>query len=360
MKYLNKYELFTEASRKEIIASKDGSRFWNWNGKKVKFLTTNPKNDRVAVVMEVDEKGKLKGNKLFAKWEELKDWKAEVKQDTTEQPKKGEVPQLNDDDKKKIEKTFEEILNRKQDAWSVANSHFLKVSAMGGSGSLRELQDALEPIIKKGKLKDFKDSIIKLLTIDAQLYKLVNIKDRGKNATKENPYGDDEFAKAVERNREFVNQKLEEFDKEIEKLKTGKTDNSKNDQSTDNKEEASKEEVKAGSENKESNPAVDKRYKELLTTWKENQKKLGKNETPGQGTRARLMKQAQSELNFDETKDIEVDLKKLKKTTAYDAVDRLSSLVKGQKVSKPENVLKYLDFIKSKVNSGNVAKPSLN
>ena len=34
------------------------------------------------------------------------------------------------------------------------------------------------------------------------------------------------------------------------------------------------------------------RYKELLAEWKDNQKKLGKNTTPGQGTRTRLMRQA--------------------------------------------------------------------
>jgi hypothetical protein len=108
------------------------------------------------------------------------------------------------------------------------------------------------------------------------------------------------------------------------------------------------------------NPEVEKRYKELVTAWKVQQKKLGKNDSPGEGTRTRLMNQAKSELNFDETKDVETDLKTLKRTTAYDAVDRLSNLVKGQKVKKPENVIKYLDFIKSKINTGNVAKPSLN
>jgi hypothetical protein len=34
------------------------------------------------------------------------------------------------------------------------------------------------------------------------------------------------------------------------------------------------------------------RYKELLAEWKASQKKLGKNTTPGQGTRNRLMRQA--------------------------------------------------------------------
>jgi hypothetical protein len=114
------------------------------------------------------------------------------------------------------------------------------------------------------------------------------------------------------------------------------------------------------SEDKNDNEEVKAKYKELLSSWKENQKKLGKNYSPGEGTRKRLMNQAKSELNFDETTDIDKDIQSLKKTTAYDAVERLSNLVKGQKLKKPENVLKYLDFIKSKINSALLKKPSLN
>ena len=126
------------------------------------------------------------------------------------------------------------------------------------------------------------------------------------------------------------------------------------------KSSASEKEPEKPTEESEVKPEVKDRYKELVTAWKVQQKKLGKNDSPGQGTRTRLMKQAESELNFDETNDIEGDLKNLKRTTAYDAVDRLSNLLKAQKVKKPENVLKYLDFIKSKLNTGNVTKPSLN
>ena len=354
MKYLNKYELFTEASRKEIITSKDGSRFWNWNGKKVKFLTTNPKNDRVAVVMEVDEKGKPKGNKLFAKWEELKDWKSEVKKDTTEQTKERGPVQLSEEENQKIKKSLEEIKSEKPNKISLSG-YFPKITALR-SNLMEELFKALEPIYKQNKLDKVESSLMNLLTIETELGRLVSASNRGKgakNVTAENPYGEDPFTRAKNKYGDLIEKKLEAVDKEIQKLKTGKTETT----STNKESEAS---PAGAAEEKEANPAVDKRYKELVATWKENQKKLGKNESPGEGTRARLMKQAQSEINFDETKDVEVDIKKLKKTTAYDAVDRLRSLVKGQKVKKPENVLKYLDFIKSKINSGNVAKPSLN
>lgn len=39
---------------------------------------------------------------------------------------------------------------------------------------------------------------------------------------------------------------------------------------------------------------IDSKYQELVTKWKEEQKKLGKNTNPGEGTRERLMKQAQT------------------------------------------------------------------
>jgi hypothetical protein len=46
--------------------------------------------------------------------------------------------------------------------------------------------------------------------------------------------------------------------------------------------------------------SVEDIYKELITNWKQEQKKLGKNIKPGQGTRNRLMKQAK--IKFSETK----------------------------------------------------------
>ena len=44
--------------------------------------------------------------------------------------------------------------------------------------------------------------------------------------------------------------------------------------------------------------SVDDIYKELIKNWKQEQKKSGKNTSPGQGTRNRLMKQAK--LKFSE------------------------------------------------------------
>lgn len=111
---------------------------------------------------------------------------------------------------------------------------------------------------------------------------------------------------------------------------------------------------------KAADPKAAARYKELLAQWKAAQKAAGKNSSAGEGTRKRLMDQALSEVSFDETTDVDKDLAKLKKRPSYDVADRLSSLLKSGKVKKPENVLKYVDFLKSKMSSGDSTKMSLN
>ena len=110
----------------------------------------------------------------------------------------------------------------------------------------------------------------------------------------------------------------------------------------------------------EVNPQIQQRYKEIVQKWKEEQKRLGKNVSPGEGTRKRLLKQAESEVNFDEGSDVDSDIKSLSKRPAYDAVDRLSNLIRAKKVKSPNNVLKYLDFIKGKIQTGNVSQISMN
>lgn len=107
-------------------------------------------------------------------------------------------------------------------------------------------------------------------------------------------------------------------------------------------------------------PEVTTRYKELMTAWKENQKKLGKNTSPGEGTRTRLMKQAESEVNFDETTDVDKDLANLKRRPSYEAIDRLTSLIKAKKVRDLKNIVRYLDFTKSKMSSGDSMKLNMN
>jgi hypothetical protein len=107
-------------------------------------------------------------------------------------------------------------------------------------------------------------------------------------------------------------------------------------------------------------PKVAARYKELLAQWKAAQKAAGKNSAAGEGTRKRLMNQAASEASFDETTDVDKDLAKLKKRPSYDVADRLSGLLKSGKVKKPENVLKYVDFLKAKISSGDSTRMSLN
>jgi hypothetical protein len=49
---------------------------------------------------------------------------------------------------------------------------------------------------------------------------------------------------------------------------------------------------------------IQKRYKELLSDWKDSQKSLGKNIIPGEGTRKRILKQA--EIEIKENKFIQV------------------------------------------------------
>lgn len=116
--------------------------------------------------------------------------------------------------------------------------------------------------------------------------------------------------------------------------------------------------VAAGTQ--QADPKAVARYKELLAQWKQAQKAAGKNSAAGEGTRKRLMNQAMSEVSFDETTDVDKDLAKLKKRPSYDVADRLGSLLKAGKVKKPENVLKYVDFLKVKMSAGDSTRMSMN
>ena len=46
---------------------------------------------------------------------------------------------------------------------------------------------------------------------------------------------------------------------------------------------------------------VDAKYKELLNKWKEEQRKAGKNTSPGEGTRKRLRRQAEEMVKENKT-----------------------------------------------------------
>lgn len=50
-------------------------------------------------------------------------------------------------------------------------------------------------------------------------------------------------------------------------------------------------------EEEDKSPEVSAKYKELVLKWKEEQKNNGKNTSPGQGTRKKLLKQAKNEIN---------------------------------------------------------------
>jgi hypothetical protein len=107
-------------------------------------------------------------------------------------------------------------------------------------------------------------------------------------------------------------------------------------------------------------PKIVARYKELLAQWKQQQKIAGKNSVAGEGTRKRLMNLAKSEVEFDESTDVDKDIASLKKRPSYDVLDRLGNLVKAGKVKNPGNVLKYVDFLKVKMTSGDSNKMSMN
>jgi hypothetical protein len=67
-------------------------------------------------------------------------------------------------------------------------------------------------------------------------------------------------------------------------------------------------------------PEVDKKYQELLTIWQDGQKKLGKNTNAGEGTRAKLRKEAEHAVKVDKkAKELlakwQEDQKKLNKNT---------------------------------------------
>lgn len=47
---------------------------------------------------------------------------------------------------------------------------------------------------------------------------------------------------------------------------------------------------------KSPNKTVEQVYKQLVSKWKEQQRKLGKNTSPGEGTRSRLMKLAKQKI----------------------------------------------------------------
>ena len=105
-----------------------------------------------------------------------------------------------------------------------------------------------------------------------------------KRSTLDNSFGEDKYSKSKKIYETEIENNLSNLEKILVKMKSELNNKPVNTEST------------KSSDTKD--PQV--RYKELLSEWKESQKKLGKNTSPGQGTRSRLMKQAKSELGIKE------------------------------------------------------------
>lgn len=79
--------------------------------------------------------------------------------------------------------------------------------------------------------------------------------------------------------------------------------------------------------------SVDDIYKELIKNWKQEQKKSGKNTSPGQGTRNRLMKQAK--LKFSE-KNSDVSEPKKSKQETVKSIDYSKLFKKDMEFHNPQ------------------------
>jgi len=171
--------------------------------------------------------------------------------------------------------------------------YFISLSAFRSS-----LYDKFYETYKKvlqGNRKDILEKYLKnILLIELRLNKMASNAGEGntgkkdklstKRSTLNNSYGEDKYSKSKKIYETEIENNLSYFEKIIEKMNSefnNKPVNSESSKPTDIKD-----------------PQV--RYKELLSEWKESQKKLGKNTSPGQGTRSRLMKQAKSELGIKE------------------------------------------------------------
>jgi len=272
----------------EAVNFFEKGKFWSYEGKKVKVITSIPQNKQVLKVQEVDEDGKPVGKEFVASKKRMQEYTQNLFSDISEK----------------------DISKKKK--WAADGKKVIVIAGAPGDKEKAKVQEVDdnnkivgEPFIVSKK--------------DVKTWEFFQKKQGGKPTTTSKTESKPEASKEEITKPELSGEK--KTDKEALKS-TGVTE-----------------------------PKVDAKYKELVAKWKESQKKLGKNTSPGEGTRARLMKQAQLEAGYDETK-ADADIASLKKGTAYDAVDRLTTLVKDKKVKSPDTVLKYLDFIKKKIGSG--------
>lgn len=193
---------------------------------------------------------------------------------------------------KVIEQYYQEIIKNKLNSIGLSG-YFSNLSAYRLSlfDSFVEVYNDLY----NNKRVDILEKYLKtLLGIEIQLDSLrSSSKDgslgkRDKMSTKQNTIsskqGEDPFSKSKKSNEGLLESKLSLFSKTLEKMKM------------EMKSKPSIEEKpQIVSKEKPIENVVQSKYKKLLQDWKENQRKLGKNTSPGQGTRARLMKMAQQQ-----------------------------------------------------------------
>lgn len=190
---------------------------------------------------------------------------------------------------KVIEQYYQEIIKNKLNSIGLSG-YFSNLSAYRLSlfDSFVEVYNDLY----NNKRVDILEKYLKtLLGIEMQLDSLrssSNDTKRDKMSTKQNTLsskqGEDPFSKSKKSNEGLLESKLSLFSKTLEKMKM------------EMKSKPSIEEKpQIVSKEKPIENVVQTKYKKLLQDWKENQRKLGKNTSPGQGTRARLMKMAQQQ-----------------------------------------------------------------
>lgn len=157
------------------------------------------------------------------------------------------------------------------------------------SGLLEELKEVFDKVVSEKRQDILKKYLKTLLIFEFRLDKMTGNSRKGdtgkrdKISTKGREWPQDKFSKSKEIFGPEIENTITNFEKILVKMKSEFNNKPVNSQSIGTKD-----------------PQV--RYKELVASWKEEQKKLGKNTSPGQGTRARLMKQAKSELGIKESK----------------------------------------------------------
>ena len=282
----------------EAVNFFEKGKSWSYDGKKVIVIGSIPQNKQVVKVSEVDEDGKKIGKELVVKRDKLRDYVQNLFSDSGEK----------------------DISKKKK--WEINGKKVIVISGAPKDSDKVVVQEV-----------DTNDKIVgeKFIVSKKEIrtWEFYQKKNPTKSTTPDSKTSDQE-------------------------VKT------ETDQSGDNKQKKSNTKSQVGtSDDVLNDPKIKAKYDELVAKFKESQKKLGKNESPGQGTLNRLKKQAALDVGYDETK-AETDIASMKRSTANDVVDRLTTLIKDKKVKSNDTVLKYLDFIKSKLNTRGVLKPSLN